>query len=61
MRRIGYWGVPLIGGGIAYTSIVCTAASMRKKTDQWNHAFGGAAAGLVFGGASKLIMQYHII
>lgn len=53
MRRVIYWGAPLIGGGLAYTSIVCTAASLRKKNDQWNHAFGGMAAGAVFGAASE--------
>jgi len=56
LRRVGYWSVPIIGGGIAYTSMVSVAASIRKKDDQWNHVIGGIGAGTVCGGARRSIM-----
>jgi len=53
VKRIGYWGVPFIGGGLTYTTIVCASASLRKKDDQWNHFFGGAAVGGLIGALRK--------
>jgi len=55
LKRVNYWGTPLIGGGIAYTSTVCLMASLRNKHDQFNHLMGGWAAGAVFGAARKSI------
>jgi len=57
LQRILYWNVPIIGGGLAYTSTVAVLASMRGgKNDTWNHFFGGLAAGSVCGAARHSII-----
>jgi len=50
-----YWGVPLIGGGLAYNCTVTTLSSIRGKSDQINHMCGGFAAAAVLGAARKSI------
>jgi len=55
LSRVMYWGVPIIGGGLAYTATMTTMASLRKKDDQWNHFFAGGAYGSVCGAARKSI------
>jgi len=56
IRRLGYWGIPLVGGAVTYTSVVCVASSLRKKNDQWNHTIAGLAAGGIFGACRRSIM-----
>jgi hypothetical protein len=57
LQRILTWSVPMVGGGIAYTTTVCIASSLRgKKEDTWNHFFGGAMSGAVIGAARKSVI-----
>jgi len=54
INRVKFWGVPFIGGGIAYTSIVHTVSNLRgSKDDMYNHFWAGASVGAVVGAAAR--------
>jgi hypothetical protein len=54
--RALYWGVPLIGGGLAYNATVTTVSGIRGgKSDKLNHFLGGCSAAAVMGAARKSI------
>lgn len=59
--RVKFYCVPAIGAGLAYTTAVHISGNVRGKTDQWNHWYGGAAAGAVVGKCGKKLRYGQII
>lgn len=60
LARIKFWFIPLVGGGIAYTTVVHLSGSLRKDKDpRWNHFLGGAAIGTVVGKHCTIHFNNH--
>lgn len=55
MKRVAFWSVPIVGGGLVYSFTVYTAANLRKKDGQLNHILGGFATGSVVGARGKIL------
>lgn len=47
--RFAYNLFPFLGAAVAFTTITCMGASLRKKDSYLNHAVAGAASGAIIG------------
>jgi len=55
-RAIGRWALPIIGGGIAYTTTAAFLGGIRNKTEAKHHFMAGQVAGAIYGASRKSFM-----
>ena len=52
-HSLGFIAVPLVTSAATFAATSCALTNLRGKDDAWNPAFGGLAAGSIFGAASE--------